>query len=138
MRLRWARGNSGCYGPRTMEGLERGRRAKSVRPRHDQTTVRGAREFRDSALNLAGVLRIGRRQFHAARRRHRTESPQIGQPRWIRRHPKDGHRELKPELYPQKHGQEDQDRVERDPHDVGSPTPPILDGLLAHAEFSLA
>src|SRR5262249_2737515 len=26
-------------------------------PRRDQTTVRGAREFRDSALNLAGVLR---------------------------------------------------------------------------------
>ena len=27
-------------------------------------------------------------------------------------------------LYPHKHGQEDQDRVQRDPHDVGSPTPP--------------
>jgi hypothetical protein len=28
-----------------------------------------------------------RRQFHAERRRHRTESSQIWQPRWIRRHP---------------------------------------------------
>ena len=37
-------------------------------PRHDQTTVRGAREFRDSALNLAGVLRRGRRQTRAASR----------------------------------------------------------------------
>ena len=51
---------------------------------------------------------------------------------------KDGHRDFKPELYPQKHGQEDQDRVQRDPHDVGSPTPPLLYGLLAHGEFSLA
>src|SRR5262249_11988182 len=41
-------------------------------------------------------------------------------------------------LYPQKHGQEDQDRVQRDPHDVGSPPPPILYGLVAHGEFSLA
>src|SRR5262249_43963648 len=47
-------------------------------------------------------------------------------------------RDFKPELYPQKHGQEDQDRVQRDPHDVGSPTPPLLYGLLAHGEFSLA
>src|SRR5262245_47939023 len=31
-------------------------------------------------------------------------------------------RDFKPELYPQKHGQEDQDRVQRDPHYVGSPT----------------
>src|SRR5215467_8490717 len=46
-------------------------------------------------------------------------------------------RDFKPELYPQKHGQEDQDRVQRDPHDVGSPTPPILYGLL-NGEFSLA
>src|SRR5262249_46090944 len=47
-------------------------------------------------------------------------------------------RDFKPELYPQKHGQEDQDRVQRDSHDVGSPTPPLLYGLLAHGEFSLA
>jgi hypothetical protein len=47
-------------------------------------------------------------------------------------------RDFKPELYPQKHGQEDQDRVQRDPHDVGSPTPPLLYGLLAHGKFSLA
>jgi hypothetical protein len=52
--------------------------------------------------------------------------------------PKDGHRDFKPELYPQKHGQEDQDRVQRDPHDVGSPTPALPYGLLAHGEFSLA
>src|SRR5262249_6597227 len=45
---------------------------------------------------------------------------------------------LSRKLYPQKHGQEDQDRVQRDPHDVGSPPPPILYGLLAHGEFSLA
>ena len=51
---------------------------------------------------------------------------------------KDGHRDFKPELYPQKHGQEDQDRLQRDPHDVGKPTPPLLYGLLAHGEFSLA
>src|SRR5262245_41039907 len=50
----------------------------------------------------------------------------------------DDHRDFKPELYPQNHGQEHQDRVQRDPHDVGSPTPPILYGLLAHGEFSLA
>src|ERR1700757_2052641 len=47
-------------------------------------------------------------------------------------------RDFKPELYPQKHGQEDQDRVQRDPHEVGSPTPPLLYGLLAPGEFSLA
>src|SRR5262245_58047398 len=47
-------------------------------------------------------------------------------------------RDFKPELYPQKHGQEDQDRVQRDPHDVGSPTSSLLYGLLAHGEFSLA
>src|SRR5262249_22828688 len=47
-------------------------------------------------------------------------------------------RDFKPELYPQKHGQEDQDRVQPDPPDVGSPTPPLLYGLLAHGEFSLA
>src|SRR5215813_13260103 len=47
-------------------------------------------------------------------------------------------RDFKPELCPQKHGQEDHDRVQRDPHDVGSPTPPILYGLLAHGKFSLA
>jgi hypothetical protein len=47
-------------------------------------------------------------------------------------------RDFKPELFPQKHGQEDQDRVQRDPHDVGRPTPPLLYGLLAHGEFSLA
>ena len=47
-------------------------------------------------------------------------------------------RDFKPELYPQKHGQEDQDRLQRDPHDVGKPTPPLLYGLLAHGEFSLA
>ena len=47
-------------------------------------------------------------------------------------------RDFKPELYPQKHGQEDQDRVQRDPHDVGSPTPSLLYSLLAHGEFSLA
>ena len=45
-------------------------------------------------------------------------------------------RDFEPELYPQKHGQEDQDRVQRDPHDVG--TPSLLYGLLAHGEFSLA
>src|SRR6516225_11089547 len=47
-------------------------------------------------------------------------------------------RDFKPELYRQKHGQEDQDRVQRDPHNVGSPTPPLLNGLLAYGEFSLA
>src|SRR5262249_31205801 len=35
-------------------------------------------------------------------------------------------------VYPQKHDQDDQDRVQRDPHDVGSPTASILYGLLAH------
>ena len=49
-----------------------------------------------------------------------------------------GDRHFKPELYPQKHGQEDQDRVQRDPHDFGRPTPPLVYGLLAHGEFSLA
>src|SRR5262249_14166931 len=47
-------------------------------------------------------------------------------------------RDFKPELYPQKHGQEDQDRVQGDPHDVGSPTPSLLYSLLAHGKFSLA
>jgi hypothetical protein len=47
-------------------------------------------------------------------------------------------RDFKPELYPQKHGQEDQDRVQHDPHSVGSPTPSLLYSLLAHGEFSLA
>src|SRR5262245_4799779 len=47
-------------------------------------------------------------------------------------------RDFKPELYPQKHGQEDQDRVQHDPHNVGSPTPSLVYSLLAHGEFSLA
>ena len=40
-------------------------------------------------------------------------------------------------LYPQKHDQDDQDRIHHDPHDVGSPTPSLLHSLLAHGEFSL-
>ena len=35
---------------------------------------------RDSALNLAGVLRIDRRQFHAERRRHRLNRRKLGNP----------------------------------------------------------
>jgi hypothetical protein len=38
-------------------------------------------------------------------------------------------RDFKPELYPQKHDQEDQDRVQHDPHNVGSPTPSLLYSL---------
>jgi hypothetical protein len=38
---------------------------------------------------------------------------------------------------PQKHDQEDQDRIHHDPHDVGSPTPSLLYSLLAHGGFSL-
>jgi hypothetical protein len=45
-------------------------------------------------------------------------------------------RDFKPELYPQKHGQEDQDRVQHDPHNVGSPTPSLLYSLLTHGAFS--
>src|SRR5262245_42788568 len=40
-------------------------------------------------------------------------------------------------VYPQKHDQEDQDRIHHDPHDVGSPTPSLLYSLLAHGGFSL-
>ena len=40
-------------------------------------------------------------------------------------------------LYPQKHDQEDQDRIQHDPHDVRRPTPSLLCGLLAHGGFSL-
>jgi hypothetical protein len=41
----------------------------------------GARsEFRDSALNLAGVLRIDRRQFHAERRRRRLNRRKLVNP----------------------------------------------------------
>src|SRR5262249_12346725 len=47
-------------------------------------------------------------------------------------------RDFKPELYPFKHGQEDQARVQRDPYDVGSPTPPLTYSLLSLGEFSLA
>jgi hypothetical protein len=35
-------------------------------------------------------------------------------------------------VYPQKHHEENQDRIEHDPHDVGSPTPLLLYSLLAH------
>ena len=40
-------------------------------------------------------------------------------------------------VYPQKHDQEDQDRIHHDPHDVGSPTPSLLYSPLAHGGFSL-
>ena len=49
-----------------------------LRPRHDQTTVRGAREFRDSVLNLGGV--IDRPQFHPERWRHRLNRRKLGNP----------------------------------------------------------
>jgi hypothetical protein len=37
---------------------------------------------------------------------------------------------------PQNHDQEDQDRIQHDPRDVGSPTPFLLYGLPAHGELS--
>src|SRR5215510_10350898 len=40
-------------------------------------------------------------------------------------------------VYPQKHDQEDEDRIRHDPHDVGSPTPSLLYSLLAHGGSSL-
>src|SRR5215471_15263276 len=58
----------------------------------------------------------------------------VSSPRLLARY----RRDFKPELYPQKHGQEDQDRVQHDPHNVGSPTPSLLYSLLAYGEFSLA
>src|SRR5215470_6718307 len=84
-----------------------------------------------------GVLRIDRLQFHAERRRHRLNRRKLANPGGQGGILEDGHRDFKPELYPQKHGQEDQDRVQRDPHDVGSPAPPLLYGLLAHGEILL-
>ena len=37
---------------------------------------------------------------------------------------------------PQNHDQEDQDRIQHDPRDVGSPTPFLLYGLPAHGGLS--
>jgi hypothetical protein len=51
-----------------------------VARRHDQASIRGARECRDSALNLAGVTQADRCQLHPERRRHGLDSAQLAKP----------------------------------------------------------
>jgi len=37
---------------------------------HDQTAIRGSREGRDGALDLAGIALVDRADLHPERRRH--------------------------------------------------------------------
>ena len=49
--------------------------------RHDQAAIRGAREGRDGALDLAGIAHVDRAHLHAERRRHGLDSRRTGRSR---------------------------------------------------------
>ena len=49
-------------------------------PRHDQAAIRGAREGRDGALDLAGVAHVDRAQLHPERRRHGLDGAELADP----------------------------------------------------------
>jgi hypothetical protein len=48
--------------------------------RHDQAAIRGARECRDGALDLAGVAHVDRAYLHADRRRHGLDYGELANP----------------------------------------------------------
>src|SRR5215468_5331178 len=48
--------------------------------RHDQTAIRGARQIRDAALDLAGIARVERTNLHAQERSHRLNRAQLPAP----------------------------------------------------------
>jgi hypothetical protein len=50
-------------------------------PRQDHAAVRGAREGRNSAFDLAGIEHVDRAQINAERRRHRLERAPLAGPR---------------------------------------------------------
>src|SRR5215831_14985416 len=88
----------------------------------------------DIAAAPPSSVRNSRRLMSNMARFPPPASAGVSSPRLLARY----RRDFNPELYPQKHGQEDQDRVQHDPHNVGSPTPSLVYSLLAHGEFSLA
>src|SRR5260370_39814523 len=47
---------------------------------HDQATIRGAREGRDSTLDLAGVAYVDRAYLHPDRRGHRLDRAELASP----------------------------------------------------------
>ena len=49
-------------------------------PCHDQTAIRGARECRDGALDLAGVADVHRAYLHPDRRRHGLDRGELAEP----------------------------------------------------------
>src|SRR5262245_12423266 len=49
-------------------------------PRHDQPSVRGAREGREASLNLGRVADVNRAKLHAERRRHRLYGGPLADP----------------------------------------------------------
>ena len=48
--------------------------------RHDQTAIRGAREGRDGALDLARVAHVDRAHLHPERRRHGLDGGELADP----------------------------------------------------------
>ena len=64
-------------------------RARQRARRHDQAAIRGAREGRDGALDLAGVAHIDRAHLHAERRRHGLDDGELADPGGCGRVPKD-------------------------------------------------
>ena len=48
--------------------------------RHDQAAIRGARECRDGALDLAGVAHVDRAHLHPERRRHGLDCGELADP----------------------------------------------------------
>ena len=59
--------------------------------RHDQAVIRPAREGRDGALDLAGVVHINRVQLDAKRRRHGLDGAELADPAGVAGIPKDRH-----------------------------------------------
>ena len=49
--------------------------------RHDQAAIRGAREGRDGALDLAGVAHVDRAHLHPERRRHGLDCAELAESR---------------------------------------------------------
>ena len=54
--------------------------ARQRAPRHDQAAIRGAREGRDGALDLAGVAHVDRAHLHPERRRHGLDGAELADP----------------------------------------------------------
>jgi hypothetical protein len=56
---------------------------------HDQATIRGVREGRDSALDLARIAHVDRSQLHPESRRGALDCAQLAAPRGYGGVPKD-------------------------------------------------